>query len=85
MAGTLTLKENGRVTETQNDYKFADFLFIHIQGYVFSLLSIFVSSVFTGLGCDFRNNTGIDRGHTTVLLGTLRSNDASAMRTSLKK
>ena len=45
----------------------------------------FVSSVFTGLGCDFRNNTGIDKGHTTVLLGTLRSNDASAMRTSLKK
>ena len=41
MAGTLTPKENGRVTETQNDYKFADFLFIHIQGYVFSLLSIF--------------------------------------------
>ena len=41
MAGTLTPKENGRVTETQNDYKFADFLVIHIQGYVFSLLSIF--------------------------------------------
>ena len=41
MARTLTPKENGRVTETQNDYKFADFLFIHIQGYVFSLLSIF--------------------------------------------
>ena len=41
MARTLTPKENGRVAETENDYKFTDFLFIHIQGCIFSLLSIF--------------------------------------------
>ena len=32
MARTLIPKENGRLTETANDYKFADFLFIRIQG-----------------------------------------------------
>ena len=41
MARTLTPKENGRVTETENDYKFADFFLIYIQGCIFSLLSIF--------------------------------------------
>ena len=41
MARTLIPKENGRLTETANDYKFADFLFIRIQGCIFSLLSIF--------------------------------------------
>ena len=35
MARTLIPKENGRLTETANDYKFADFLFIRIQGCIF--------------------------------------------------